>query len=64
MQYTFKCPACEHVVSVDAMSDEEAVGRIMAAGDEHMKQVHAGMPPTPAEQMKEMVKASMQKPVV
>lgn len=61
MNYTFKCPACDHVVSVEAMSDDEAVEKINAEGAAHLAQVHPEMPATPEEDMKNMVRAQMQK---
>lgn len=61
MKYSFKCPACEHVITVDAMSDEEAVNKIMQEGASHMKTVHPDMPVTPDDQMKQMVQSQMKK---
>ncbi|MDP3998598.1 MAG: hypothetical protein Q8P89_03200 [bacterium] len=61
MSYSFKCPACNHVLKVEAATDEAAVEKFMAAGDEHMKAVHADMPAMPEDQMKEMVRTGMMK---
>ena len=57
--YTFKCPACGHVLDVDSNNDDEAVDKLMAAGGEHMKQTHTNMPADP--NMPNMVRKQMQK---
>ena len=46
MQYTFNCPApeCGHEIKVHAQTKKEAFDKIMAAGAEHAKTVHPGMP--------------------
>lgn len=61
MNYSFKCPACDHILTVEAASDNEALEKFMAAGDEHMKAVHADAPAMPENQMKEMVRTGMVK---
>ncbi|MEK9146626.1 MAG: hypothetical protein AAB639_00335 [Patescibacteria group bacterium] len=61
MKYTFKCPACGQPVEVEAENDDEAVDKLMAAGDVHQKEVHAEMPPMPQDQMRNMVREQMTK---
>lgn len=61
MKYSFKCPACEHMITVDAMSDDEAVNKIMQEGASHMKTTHPELPPTPDDQMRQMVQSQMKK---
>lgn len=61
MQYSFKCPACDHVLTVDAQNDDEAVQKLMAAGGEHLSSMHPGMPMDPG--MEGMVRSQMQKGV-
>lgn len=61
MKYTFKCPACGHVVEVEAENDDDAVMKLNEKGAEHAKQVHPDMPPTSEEEMTAMVKKGMQK---
>ena len=59
MKYTFKCPACGHVLDVEADNDNGAVDKLMAAGGEHMKETHPDMPADP--NMPNMVREQMQK---
>lgn len=59
LKYAFKCPACGHVLDVEADNDGQAVDKLMAAGEEHMKEVHPGMPMDP--NMPKMVREQMQK---
>lgn len=59
MTYSFKCPACEHTLTAEVESDDEALEKFMAAGGEHMKAVHSDMPPMPEDQMREMVRSGM-----
>lgn len=59
MKYTFKCPACVHVLDVEANNDDSAVDKLMAAGGEHMKENHPDMPSDP--NMPNMVREQMQK---
>ena len=61
MKYSFKCPACEHTVAVEAENDDEAVNKINAEGATHAAQVHPDMPPMSEEQMTQMVRQSMTK---
>lgn len=37
MNYTMHCPVdgCTHVMNVDAQTDDEAVAKLIAAGDAH-----------------------------
>lgn len=57
-KYSFKCPACGAVMTVDAESNDEAVNKIMDKGAEHMKEVHPGMPADP--NMANMIREQMQ----
>lgn len=59
MMYSFKCPACGHEVTVDAINDDEAVMKINEAGAAHAKEVHADMPPMSDEEMTAMVRQNM-----
>ena len=59
MKYSFKCPACDQVITVVADSDDEAIGKINAEGAIHAQQVHPDMPPMSEEQMTQMVRESM-----
>lgn len=63
MQYSFTCPApgCGHTMEVEAENDDEAMGKLLVAGDEHGKQVHPNIPQMPEEQAKEMVRVGMRK---
>lgn len=61
MKYSFTCPACSHVVTVDAMNDDEAASKLMQEGKTHQAQVHANMPPMADDQMMQMVKSGMKK---
>ena len=61
MKYTFKCPACEHVVEVDADNDDAAIAKINAAGAIHQKEVHPDMPAISEEEMTKMVRGGMQR---
>jgi hypothetical protein len=62
MNYSFKCPApCNQELKVYAQNDDEAMGKLMAAGKVHIKEVHPNMPPMPEQQMKDMLKKGMKK---
>ena len=62
MKYSFKCPApCNYEIKVDSQTDDEAMNKIMAAGQIHAKEAHPDMPPMSEEQMKDMLKAGMKK---
>jgi hypothetical protein len=69
MTYTFSCPApCSRVIRVDALDDEDAVGKIIQAGamtcrnkgsDDTCKTTHLVMTPLPERQLREVVRLSM-----
>lgn len=59
MNYSFKCPACEHTITVEAENDDEAVQKINTEGVVHAQQVHPEMPPMSEEQMTQMVRENM-----
>lgn len=61
MKYSFKCPGCGHVISVEAENDDEAIGKLNAQGAIHAKEIHPEMPPMSDEDMTNMVRAGMQK---
>ena len=61
LKYTFKCPACEHVVEVEADNDDDAIAKINVAGAVHQKEVHPDMPAMNEEEMIKMVRGSMKK---
>jgi predicted small metal-binding protein len=62
MKYSFTCPApCNQELKVDAQNDDEAMGKLMAAGKVHVKEAHPNMPPMPEQQMKDMLKKGMKK---
>lgn len=62
MKYSFKCPApCNYEINVDALTDDDAVNKIMAAGKVHAKEAHPDMPSMSERQMKDMFKAGMKK---
>jgi predicted small metal-binding protein len=62
MKYSFKCPApCNKEIKVDAVTDDEAINKLMAAGKVHAKEAHPNMPPMSEKQMKDMLKAGMKK---
>ena len=61
MKYSFKCPACGHLIEVEADNDDDAVAKINAAGAVHQKEVHADMPAMSEEEMTKMVRSSMTK---
>jgi len=60
VKYTFKCPACQKPMIVEAENDEEAVNKLMAEGKKHGEEVHPDMKTDPAEMVK-MVKDQMTK---
>jgi hypothetical protein len=62
MTYSFTCPApCNYEVKVDALNDDEAINKLMAAGKVHAKAVHPDMPPMSEQQMKDMLKSGMKR---
>jgi predicted small metal-binding protein len=62
MKYSFKCPdPCNYEVKVDAQNDDEAVNRIIKAGEVHRKQAHPDMPPMTMDQLKNIVRSGMKR---
>lgn len=62
MKYSFKCPGtCTYEVKVDARNNDEAVGKIIKAGEVHRKQAHPDMPPMAEEQLMKIVRSGMRK---
>jgi predicted small metal-binding protein len=62
MKYSFKCPApCNYEIKVDAQTDDDAMNKIMAAGQVHVRESHPDMPSMSEQQMKDMLKAGMKK---
>ncbi len=62
MKYSLSCPSpCKYTINVDAQSDDEAIRKIMEEGKMHAKKAHPDMPPMTEDQMKDMVRANMQK---
>jgi predicted small metal-binding protein len=62
MKYSFKCPApCNYEITVDAQTDDEAMNKIMAAGQVHARESHPDMPSMSEQQMKDMLKAGTKK---
>jgi len=51
-----KCPVCSHPMEVEAMSDDEAMTKMMAMVKEHMATVHADVPMKTDEEMMQMIK--------
>ncbi len=61
MKYSFTCPPpCNHEIKVDAANDDEAVAKIMQAGESHKNEAHPGME-IPEEQMKGFIRMMMKK---
>ncbi|MBI4035881.1 DUF1059 domain-containing protein [Candidatus Daviesbacteria bacterium] len=58
-KYSYKCPACGHVIAADAENDGDAANKLMSEADKHMKEVHPEMPMDP--NMGEMIKKDMKK---
>ena len=62
MKYSFKCPgACTYEVKVDGRNNDEAVGKIIKAGEVHRKQAHPDMPQMTEEQLMKIVRSGMRK---
>ncbi|MCH7541690.1 hypothetical protein IH981_02865 [Patescibacteria group bacterium] len=64
MKYTMHCPVegCEHVMETDAESDDEAVGKLITAGDTHFADVGHPMDQSMTPEMKnKMTQEHMQK---
>lgn len=61
MKYSFKCPGCGHVLSVETENDDEAIQKLNAQGTIHAKEVHPDQPEMSEEEMTQMVRAGMQK---
>ncbi len=62
MKYSFTCPApCNFEVKVNANNDDEAVDRIIEAGEVHRKQAHPDMPSMTREQLTSVVRSGMKK---
>jgi hypothetical protein len=58
MKYSFKCPGtCNYEVKVEAKNDDEAVGKIIKAGEVHRKEAHPDMPPMTEEQHENLSRA-------
>jgi len=60
VQYSLKCAACEHVLTADAGSDEEAMSKLMEAGEAHVAEQHPGMSMS-EDEMRDMVRSGMKK---
>ena len=61
MKYSFKCPPpCNYEIKVEANNDDEAVGKIMKAGEAHKKQAHPDITMS-EEQMRNMVRSGMKR---
>ena len=60
MTYSFQCQ-CGQTLSVDAQNDDEALGKLMDVGADHMPAVHPNAPPMSDEEMKNMLRSGMKK---
>jgi hypothetical protein len=62
MSYSFTCPSpCNYEVKVEAKDDDQAVEKILMAGEIHRKQVHPELPPLSEGQMASFVRSGMRK---
>jgi len=64
MKYTMQCPVenCDHVIEVEAQSDDEAVKMLMEAGDKHFADTGHSMDQSMTPEDKEkMTRESMKK---
>jgi len=62
MEYSFQCPEpCSKEIKVDALTDDEAINKLVAAGKVHAGEAHPDMPPMSEQQWKDMMKAGMKK---
>ncbi len=62
MKYSFKCPGtCNYEVKVEAKNDDEAVEKIVKAGEVHRKEAHPDMPPMTEKQLRTIVQSGMKK---
>ena len=54
MKYTMHCPVenCDHVMEAEAETDDEAVGRLITAGDNHFAEVGHPMDESMTPEMK------------
>jgi len=60
--YSFTCPApCNYEVKVSALNDNEAVDRIVKAGEVHRKQAHPDIPQMTEAQLRDIVRPRMKK---
>ena len=64
MKYTLHCPveSCDHVMKVEGDSDDDAVKKLIVAGDEHFAHVGHPIDQSMTPEMKEqMTKEHMKK---
>ncbi len=60
MQYSFKCPACGQVLTVDAADKTAALEAMMEVGKQHATEHHPEMLNTPEDQMRAMLESGLQ----
>jgi hypothetical protein len=55
VKYTFTCPEDNEVMTVDAMTDDEAMMKMMEMAKEHFSSMHADKPMMSDEEMGQMI---------
>lgn len=58
MKYSYNCPAGDKMIEVEAMTDDEAVEKIMEEAKKHKMEVHPEMEGTD-EEMEKMIREGM-----
>ena len=60
LKYTYSCPLCKESVTIEAVTEEEALEMIISEGKEHAKTAHPGFP-IPEQMLRNMIKGGMKK---
>ena len=62
MSYSFTCPSsCNYEVKVEAKDDDQAVEKILMAGEIHRKRAHPELPAISEGQMAGFVRSGMRR---
>jgi len=61
MKYSFTCAPDGVVLSTEAKNDEEALTKLVAISDKHLKEYHKGMAPMSEEESKKFIKSVWKK---
>jgi|GEM_PF-4942134 len=61
MKYTYSCGMDDYRMTVEAKTDDEAVGKLRELGKQHVKQSHANAAPMTDAEFEADIRAKMKK---